>query len=107
MLTVAFALYFFLLAFAVSGGLIQAHRASQAHAELAQALHDKAMALDQRCDVLQRQLDAHDLWQRIDHLSHLVSACERQGQLDAEAARRLSGTTFELREEALRAADAG
>ncbi len=92
---------------AAAGLLVLARRASQTRRELAQSLHDRALALDQRCDVLQGQLDAQEMRQRIDHLGHLVGACEHRGQLDDGAARRLELYTLELREEARQATEAG
>ena len=102
------ALLLSLAALAISAGLlILARRASRARRELAERLHDQALALDQRCDVLQRQLDAQAMQQSIDHLWRLVGSCERSGQLEGDAARRLERYTLELGEEARLAAEAG
>ncbi len=87
--------------------LILARRAGRARHQLTQRLHDKAFALDQRCDLLQRQLDAQEMRQRIDHLGQLVGACERRGQLDGEAARRLERYALELHEETRLAGETG
>ena len=90
-----------LAALALSLGLLLPfRRAARARRELAERLHDQALALDQRCDTLQCQLDATALDQRIDHLLALVSFSQRHGRLEAEAARRLELYALELREEA-------
>ena len=78
-------------------------RAGRERAVLGRDLHDRALALDRRCDVLQRQLDAVELRQRIDHLQELVAAGERTGRLDAESARRLRSFALDLRGESLAA----
>ena len=83
-----------------AGLLVLARRASRARRELAQSIHDRALALDRRCDALQRGLDGLARRQRVDHLLDLVSLCERGGRLDGERARRLERYAFELREEA-------
>ncbi len=94
-----------LVTLAIAAGLaILLRRAHRARGELAQRLHDKAIALDRRCDALQRQLDNLAMGQRIDHLLDLVRASER---LDATAARRLERFALELREEARQAAENG
>ncbi|MCP3963837.1 MAG: hypothetical protein GY719_38865 [bacterium] len=80
--------------------LVLSRRAAGARRELAERMHDQAMALDQRCDVLQQQLDVAARDQRIDHLLTLVDVSERQGRLDGAAARRLELYALELREEA-------
>ena len=101
----------FVVAFAAlamtAGLLILARRASAARRDLSHRLHDMAMALDRRCDVLQHQLDAIARRQRVDHLLDLVSFSQRFGSLDAERARRLAGYVLELREEARQATGTG
>ncbi len=102
----AFLLSLLSLAMAL-GLLLLTRRASRARRELAASIHDHALALDQRCDALQHQLDALTLRQRIDHLVDLVGLSERQGRLDGERARRLERYAHELREEARQRAEAG
>ncbi len=103
--TLSLALSLVTLALA-AGLLVLLRRARQARGELAQSLHDKALALDRRCDVLQRQLDALTLHQGFDRLQRLVSVSERQGRLDAGAARRLERYVLDLHDEARHAAEA-
>ncbi len=89
-----------LVALAIAAGLfVLLRRARLARAELAKRQHDKALALDRRCDAIQRQLDALERRHRIDHLTDLVSVSERQGRLDAGVARRLERYVLELRDE--------
>ncbi len=89
----------------VAGSLILLRRAGRERAELAQRLHDTALALDRRCDALQHQLDALALRQRIDHLQDLLGVSERLGRLDGDAARRLERYVLDLRDEQRTAAD--
>lgn len=81
------------------GSIILHRRASHARQELAQRLHDHALALDQRCDTLQHQLDATIRQQRIDHLGDLVQRSERQGKLGSRTARALELYADSLRDE--------
>ena len=107
-MTAAVALVSSLAALAISSGLlVLSRRASRARRELAESLHDRALALDRRCDVLQRQVDAGALRQRIDHLLQLVSLCERQERLDSEVARRLELFVLGLHDEARQAPGGG
>ncbi len=97
-----------LVTLALAAGLfVLLRRASQARGELAQRLHDKALGLDRRCDVLQRQLDAVTRRQGIGRLQELVGVCERQGRLDAAVARRLERYVLDLEDEARQGAEAG
>ncbi len=97
-----------LVTLAVAAGLaVFLRRARRARGELAQSLHDKAIALDRRCDALQRQLDRLVMGQRIDHLLDLVRVSERMERLDAAAARRLERFALDLRQEARQAAENG
>ncbi len=89
-----------------AGSLILARRAGRARAEMAQRQHDVALALDRRCDALQRQLDALSLRQRIDHLQDLLGISEQLGRLDGDAARRLERYVLDLRDEQRIAAEA-
>ncbi len=83
-----------------AGLLILLRRGRRARAELAKSQHDKALALDRRCDALQHQLDALTRRQRVDHLLDLVSLSERRGRLDADRARHLELYAIELRDQA-------
>ncbi len=97
-----------LVTLAIAAGLaVLLHRARRARGELAQRLHDHALALDRRCDVLQSQLDQVALHHRVDHLLDLVSVSERHGCIATAAARRLERVALDLREEARQAAEAG
>ena len=80
--------------------LVLLRRASRARAELARSQHDAALALDRRCDAMQRQLDALTRRQRIDHLQELVTVSEHQGRLDSGIARRLERYVLDLYDEA-------
>ncbi len=93
-----------LAALVIAAGLfVLLSRARRGRAELARSQHDKALALDRRCDALQYQLDALSLSHRIDHLLDLVGLSERQGRLDGKVARRLEQVAYDLREEARQA----
>ena len=95
------ALLLALLSLAMALGLlVLARRASRARRELAESIHDRALALDKRCDALRHELDALTRRHRADHLLDLVGLCERRGRLDGERARRLERYAYELREEA-------
>ncbi len=97
-----------LMTLALAAGLfILLRRARQARAELARSQHDKALALDRRCDFIQRQIDAMTRRQGIDHLQELVAVCERHGRLDAGVARRLERYVLVLHDEARCLAEAG
>lgn len=96
-----------LLTLALAAGLlVLLRRASRARRELAESQHDRALALDERCDGLREQLQTLTLRHRADHLLDLVHLCERQGRLDGERARRLERYAYDLREEARRSAGA-
>ena len=75
-------------------------RGRQARQQLAQSLHDHALALDQRCDTLGQRLDRLEMQRRIDHLALLVDHGERTGRLAPEVAERLRGRALEWRAEA-------
>lgn len=87
-----------LLALAAATGTFL-HRASRARREISQRLHDRALDLDRRCDVLQEQIRALDELRRVDHLFVLVAENEAEGRLAPEAARRLRRYARELRAE--------
>lgn len=100
-MTATLALALSLASLALAGALLlKARDARDARRELSQRLHDQALALDQRCDALQYQLDHEILHRRIDHLMDLVAVSERQGSLEAEVADRLQGFVLALRDEA-------
>lgn len=92
-----------LLAFAALV-LIFLRRASRARRSLAVNIHDRALALDRRCDVLREAIEAVTLRQRIDHLFALITCGESEGRLDPAVARRLRRYALELRAESLSAA---
>ena len=97
-----------LAALAAAGSLlVLARRARRARLELAQRQHDAALALDRRCDALQRQLDSLARRQRISHLHELVAVSERQGRLGDEVARRLERYVLDLGDEARRDSEDG
>ncbi len=101
------ALVLALAALVIAAGLfVLLMRARRARAELAQGQHDGALASDRRCDALQQQLDRLTLERHIDHLSVLVGLSERQGCLEAGAARRLERYVLDLNSEARRTAGA-
>ena len=103
--TLSFALSLIALA-AAAGLFVLARRAGTGRRQLAREQHDAALALDRRCDALQRQLDGLRRRQGIDHLRQLVAVSERQGRLDAGVARRLERYVLELDAEARDAAGA-
>lgn len=82
---------------AVTG--VYLRRASRARRELSQRLHDAALALDRRCDVLQDQILALDRRQRIDHLESLVDRGEAEGRLPARVTPDLRRCLADLRAE--------
>jgi hypothetical protein len=81
--------------------LVFLRRASRARRELAVNIHDRALALDQRCDVLQAAIDTLAQGQRIDHLFDLIAWGEAEGRLAPETARRLRRQAAALRAESL------
>jgi hypothetical protein len=81
--------------------LFQVHRRGRrARQQLAQSIHDHALALDQRCDTLGERLERLEMQRRIDHLALLVDHGERTGRLAPEIAERLRGRALEWRAEA-------
>ena len=76
-------------------------RASSARRELARRLHDRSLALDQRCDLLQTHVDKLSEHRRIDHLLALVSSNQIAGLLSAPAAEALRRYILELHFELL------
>ncbi len=88
-----------LLATLAGGTWLFWRRARRARHELAVDLHDKALALDRRCDVLQDQIAAVQEAQRIAHLFDLVAWGEAEGRFDAELAHRLRRYALQLRGE--------
>ncbi len=78
---------------------ISHRRSSRARRQLAEAIHDRTLALDRRFDVTQAEIERLDQQQRIDHLLDLVIAGERSGGLTAEVARRLRRFALRLRAE--------
>ena len=91
-----FALLFVL--FGVLLFLLHRHSRRARHL-LAQEIHDRALAMDQRCDALQKQVDQLEMRRRIDQLALLVDHGERSGRLSPEAAEKLRQQTLELRQE--------
>ena len=86
----------------LGAGLWIVHRrASRARQTLSQELHDRALALDRRCDHLQEQLEKLARRQRVDHLMDLIDFGDREGRLAPEAARELRRFAHRLREESL------
>lgn len=79
-------------------------RARRARRSLAVNIHDRALALDRRCDVLGEAIESLTLRQRIDHLFDLIACGESEGRLDPAVARRLRRCALELRAESLAAA---
>ena len=73
----------------------------RARHQLAVDLHDKALALDRRCDAVQDQIRALGEAQRIAHLFDLVTWGEAEGRFDSEVARGLRRYALQLRGESL------
>ncbi len=91
-----------ILLLAVAGGMwIFLRRARRGRRQLAIDLHDKALALDRRCDVLRDQIETLDEGQRIAHLFDLVAWGEAEGRFDSEVARSLRRYALQLRGESL------
>jgi len=83
-----------------AAALVLLHRRSRAARQrLAQEIHDRALAFDQRADLLERRLDRLEMHQRIDRVEFLVDHGERNGQLSAALAERLRTQTLKLHEE--------
>lgn len=88
-----------LVSVALCAALLWSHRrSSRRHRELAQALHDRALAADQRADALQTQLDTLALGQRFHHARHLVALSRGRGLLSEAASSRLHGHLHALRQ---------
>ncbi len=94
-----------LLAFAALV-LVFLNRARRARRSLAVNIHDRALALDRRCDVLGEAIESLTQCQRIDHVFDLIACGESEGRLDPAVARRLRRYALELRAESLAAAAA-
>lgn len=65
------------------------HRASRARREIDVRLHDRALALDRRCDALEVELRRLAERQRVDHLFVLLAQNEAEGRLAPAAASKL------------------
>jgi hypothetical protein len=74
-------------------------RASRARRELSQRLHDSALALDRRCDVLQDQVLTVDRRLSIDHLARLVDWGRSEGRYSDRTAQALRRYVRDLRAE--------
>lgn len=73
-----------------------ARRAAAGRRELARAIHDQALRLDRRCDVLQRSIDELAVARRIDRLHLSVARLRGRGVLGAAASTRLDDAVAEL-----------
>jgi len=95
---------FLLLAGSITGltflVLVLQRRSSAAQQQLSQESHDRALALSQRADHLQAQVDRLRLDQRIDRLGNWVELAERRQLLPAAAAQRLHHHLLRLADEA-------
>lgn len=101
------------LAFGIALGYV-IQRTRRMRRALQEAIHDRGLALDLRCDALQHRLDAQQselvtlrtrldtltLIARIDHLLGLVESAERRALLAPELAATLTGYGLDLRAEA-------
>jgi len=94
-----------LLAFAVLV-LVFLHRASRARRSLAVNIHDRALALDRRCDVLGAAIASIAQRQRLDHVFYLIACGESEGRLAPAVAHRLRRYALDLLAETLAAAEA-
>ncbi|RMH22766.1 MAG: hypothetical protein D6696_02540 [Acidobacteria bacterium] len=74
-------------------------RVRRGQGELQRTIHDRALALDRRCDALERGLDRLAVEQRLDHLAALVGHARRRGLLTDAAAGELEGYVLGLRRE--------
>lgn len=74
-------------------------RAGRARRELSQRLHDSALALDRRCDVLQGQILEIERRQRIAHLDRLVDWGRLEGRFSERTARALRRYVRDLQAE--------
>lgn len=90
------ALVFVVVLAFVALGAVAWRRAAEGRRALNRSLHDRALALDQRCDTLQDQVDALALDQRITALHHRVGRLSGTGRLTHEAARHLDAAVADL-----------
>lgn len=79
-------------------------RARRARRELAEESHDRALALDRRCDSLQKQIDKltaernrADAAVLIDYLTALVTRARRKNIVSTAAADRLDDVVLSMR----------
>ncbi len=79
--------------------LLLYRRTRQAHDQLARDAHDRALALSQRADYLQAQLDQQAMDRRVDQLRLLVSQGEAEQRLPAAVAHRLRAHLLQLNDQ--------
>lgn len=95
-----------LVALVLGAGLVMVHRKSQAAVRrLAQDSHDRALALDQRFDVMESRQRLLEQRQALDHLSHLVDRGAQESRWQEDTTQALRDYVSELRGELERRSD--